>query len=379
MLGSAFFALVFVLLLFTNKSFAETDGFGATYSTYLSQRGYWGLWQHDNTSSLNLGAYPSAIKIGLYGQKQDMTGTVLYRVNLSGTGWLNWVENGTETGAADLNRPPLEALEVKLNGQLAENYDIYTQVFQNGSWTNWVKNGETAGTAGVGTHIDAVAISIMKKDAGLPPERPRVDPNRPMVAVTYDDGPSVHTNKILNVLEKYGAKATFFVVGSSVKGHNIETMKRAVSLGCEIGNHSVSHPQLTKLSVTAVNAQINGTTAAIINATGVHPKLFRPPYGDYNKSVLNQLAIAGYPAILWSIDTLDWKTKNAENTKSVILSKVKDGDIILMHDTQASSATASETIIPELIARGYQLVTVSELAEARGGLKPGGVYGAFRR
>ncbi len=101
----------------------------------------------------------------------------------------------------------------------------------------------------------------------------------------------------------------------------------------------------------------------------------RPPGGNYNGTVASTV---GMPLILWSIDTLDWKTRNAAATQAAVLNHVKDGDIILMHDLYGPTAEASKVIIPELINRGYQLVTVSELADCRGGMLNGMVYNAFR-
>lgn len=372
------FWILCLFLSFSIPSYAESEGMGVSSSIFYSDSG-WAEWQRDNIEMTKFGSYPSAVKLGLYGQKRNLSGTILYQVNSSGKGWCGWVENGRETGAADIGAMPLEAIQVKLNGQLEKEYDIYTKVLQNGIWTDWVKNGEVAGTSGVGTHIDGIRISLMKKGAGLPPELPKIDPNRPMVALTYDDGPAIYTPRILTALEKYGAKATFFVVGSNVNGRNIQTMQRALALGCEIGNHSWSHPELPKQSISTIRSQIDSTTTAIVQATGVQPRLFRPPYGSYNQNVLNHLGNNGYAAILWSIDTLDWKTKSASATTSKILNNVKDGDIILMHDIQGSSAVASETIIPELLKRGYQLVTISEMANARGGMRAGSVYHSFRK
>lgn len=355
---------------------AEASGFGAVYTAYYPGTG-WNPWIRDNHVLSRYGAYPRAFKIGLENQPKEMTGTVLYQVNLSGTGWLDWVENGAEAGNIG-GEMPLEAIRVKLNGQLEENYDIYTRVYQSGTWTDWVKNGEQAGTEGVGTHIDAIRVAVMQKGAGLPEEikSNAVDPSRPMIALTFDDGPSAaNTHRILNALEANGGRVTFYVVGSSIHGAGADAMKRAVSLGCEIGNHSYNHENLVKLSSQGVRDTINKTSARIQEVTGVAPATMRPPYGSYNSSVLNTI---GMPAILWNIDTLDWKTKSTSNTVSHVLSNVKDGDIILMHETYATSAVAAEILIPELIGRGYQLVTVSELAAARGGMSAGKTYGSFR-
>lgn len=178
------------------------------------------------------------------------------------------------------------------------------------------------------------------------------------VALTYDDGPSKHTPQILDCLERYGAKATFFVVGTGVNSYP-DTIKRAYSLGMEIGNHTSTHPRLTTLSPAQISSQLNSTASAIEALTGKAPNLVRPPYGSYNNSVLST---ANLPFILWSIDTLDWKTRNAQKTIDAVLSKVCDGDIILMHDLYLPTAQATEVIVPALIERGFDLVTVSELA-----------------
>ncbi len=182
------------------------------------------------------------------------------------------------------------------------------------------------------------------------------------VALTFDDGPSKYTNQILDCLESYGAKATFFVVGTNVNRYP-DILRKAHSLGMEIGNHTVNHPNLKNLSAAAVASEINTNATYVENATGVRPTIVRPPYGSYSQSTLSA---AGKPFILWSIDTLDWKTRNADKTVSAVLSKVKDGDIILMHDLYGPTADATERIVPALIDMGFDLVTVSELASRKG-------------
>lgn len=182
------------------------------------------------------------------------------------------------------------------------------------------------------------------------------------VALTYDDGPSKFTNRILDCLEHYGAKATFFVVGNSVYAYP-DALLRAHTLGMEIGNHTMSHPRLTSISSSQISSQLNKNATVVENVTGKRPSLVRPPYGSYNQSVINT---SGMPFILWSIDTLDWKTRNAQKTVDAVLSKVSDGDIILMHDLYLPTAQATEIIVPRLIDMGFDLVTVSELAERKG-------------
>lgn len=202
-----------------------------------------------------------------------------------------------------------------------------------------------------------------------------IDPNKPMVAITYDDGPRPKsTNRILDCLEKYDSAATFFELGYLAKAYP-DCIRREVGIGCEVANHSWDHPNLATLSGSGVSNQITSTSNTIYNICGVKPKLLRPPYGSYNSTVRNN---AGLPLIIWSIDTLDWKYRDASYVTSVIKNQVTDGSVILMHSIYDSTAAATEAIVPWLISRGYQLVTVSELAEARGiNLQNGAAYHSF--
>ncbi len=204
-----------------------------------------------------------------------------------------------------------------------------------------------------------------------------IDPDKPMVALTYDDGPSAYTPVILDVLEANNATATFFVVGDRVDGSSKyqSYVKRAYELGCQIGNHTYEHKTLTSLSKSGIQSQISKCDTAVRNVIGIAPTIMRPPGGARNTTVDQTV---GKPIILWSIDTLDWKTRNASKTISSVLNNVKDGDIILMHDLYSATGEASKTIIPSLIKKGYQLVTIEELAKYRGGMKNGNRYSSFR-
>lgn len=203
----------------------------------------------------------------------------------------------------------------------------------------------------------------------------KIDKNKKMVALTYDDGPSIYTPRILKILKENDSVATFFVVGNRVPTYS-DTVKTACDMGCEIGNHTYEHKCLTRLSEAEVRRQISRTNKNVKKVTGQTPVIMRPTGGATNTNVKKWV---GMPSIIWSIDTLDWKTRNADSTKRAVLDHVKDGDIVLMHDLYSATATASETIIPELVKRGYQLVTVSELAECRGGMQETGAYFNFRK
>jgi len=211
-------------------------------------------------------------------------------------------------------------------------------------------------------------------DVQTPTQKPELDPERPMVALTFDDGPSQYTEHILDLLEQHGGRASFVVVGNLVNSRR-DTIARAASLGNEIIGHSWNHADLTKLSAQQVSAQLNDTSKVIASVTGEYPVLFRPPYGSYNSTVTAVAKDMGFSIIYWSVDTLDWKYRDSERLVNVIMNDVSDGAIILMHDIHATTAGAMDRVIPRLIAEGYQLVSVSELLQHRyGELQPGVVY-----
>lgn len=195
------------------------------------------------------------------------------------------------------------------------------------------------------------------------------DPDKPMIALTWDDGPAPATKVVLDALEASGGRGTFFVVGNRIPYYEAD-VKRAVELGCEIANHTWEHAYLDKLSAEAIVSQLTQTNDIVEQLTGVRPTLMRPTGGRVNDTVR---ANVGMPMIYWSVDTEDWKTKNTQSTIDSVLSKAYDGAIILMHDLQDTTGEAAKTIIPELINRGYQLVTVSEMAAARGVTMENGV------
>ena len=199
-----------------------------------------------------------------------------------------------------------------------------------------------------------------------------------MIALTFDDGPKTSvTSRILDSLQANGGRATFFMLGSNVNA-NAGVIKRMVDQGCEVANHTHDHKYLTKIGAEGIVSQVGSTNQKIQAVCGVSPVLMRPPGGYIDGASLNVLGSMGMPAIMWSIDTRDWQHRNAQRTIDTVLSQVKDGDIILMHDIYSTTADAAVVLIPELTARGYQLVTVSELAAYRGGIAPGHKYSQFR-
>lgn len=186
-----------------------------------------------------------------------------------------------------------------------------------------------------------------------------------LVAFTFDDGPSYNTIKIVNTLVKYDSKATFFLVGNQIEKY-AKTMDVLVKNGMDIGNHTYSHKELTKLRDKEILKEIDLTNEVIYNKTGIKPMFLRPSYGAMNKRIKK---LSTMPIIIWNIDTLDWKYHNSNKIKDKILKYVSDGDIILMHDTYVATLNAVEMVIPELKKQGYKIVSVSELFKYKG-VKP---------
>lgn len=232
---------------------------------------------------------------------------------------------------------------------------------------------------GIGTEgvpADGTGTEGVPAEEAVPETSQRViDPSKPMVALTFDDGPFAPVgNQIMDCLAQYGGKATFYVVGDRCGAYKDE-MQRMAAEGHEIGNHTYSHKYLQKLGAAEIQSQIQRGSEAIQAASGVAPATVRLPGGNKNATVL---ANVNAPMIMWSIDTLDWKTKNTANTVSTVLGTIRDGDIVLMHELYTATGNAAVQIIPALVERGYQLVTVSELAQYRGGLESGKLYFSFR-
>lgn len=194
-------------------------------------------------------------------------------------------------------------------------------------------------------------------------ENKNIDVNKPMVALTFDDGPHPkNTIRILNTLSKYGAKATFFMLGENVE-KNKEIPKKIIEQGSEIGTHTWDHKNLNKLDEEQIVEQITMSSKIIEESSGTSIKLLRPPYGNNNELVRSVAKSQEKAIVLWNIDTEDWKSKDSEKVYKHVIDNVKDGDIVLLHDIYSTTADATEKIVKELTEKGYQLVTISELFE----------------
>lgn len=192
--------------------------------------------------------------------------------------------------------------------------------------------------------------------------------DRPMVAFTFDDGPCNNdaSDRILDTLERYNARATFFMVGENALQHP-DNLKRKVNLSMEIGNHTYDHNHFGK-AVSPSDIQM--ASDAIYKTCGVHPTAFRSPGGSTTYTILDECKKEGMTLYHWSLDTLDWKYQDADRLYKTVLENVGDGDIVLMHEIYPSTADAIERIVPELTKKGYRIVTCKELVEAKTGEPP---------
>jgi len=266
----------------------------------------------------------------------------------------------------------------------ATHYYVYRSDSENGPWQKLVRVRD------INSYIDKTADKTKKyyycvragvdgkyfSTYGISAMTSNIDPDKKMVALTYDDGPhGTYTAQILDVLEKYDSRATFFVVGSRIEYYP-EQITRAYELGCEIGSHTYNHINLPSYTDSSIKSEMNKTDSLIKKYTGEVAPIMRPPGGATSS---RSLAAVGKPAIMWSVDTRDWEHRNATRTVNHIKNNVYDGAIVLMHDLYSPTAQATKVIVPWLIDNGYQLVTVSELMYYRGiTMKPGSIYRSAR-
>ena len=193
------------------------------------------------------------------------------------------------------------------------------------------------------------------------------------VALTFDDGPTPYTDRLLSVLTANKAKATFFEIGNKVAA-NPAGAKRVVEAGMELGNHTWEHPNMTTLPLEDVPSQLSRANDAIAAATGVTPKLWRPPGGLTNAAVNEQAGKVGLAGILWDVIPYDWiNDSNTAASRVLLMAQIKPGSVVLLHDTYSSTVDIVEQFIPVLKANDYHFVTVTQLLGQRA---PGSVYGS---
>lgn len=263
----------------------------------------------------------------------------------------------------------LEEIEQKLKGVDTKEISID---YQNSQLT--FSFPEESGIADLTVAIDQLYDVIDEKylsevDAKAYEEYRQKKAAEKMIALTFDDGPNPATTpQILDTLKRHNAKATFFILGQNIPG-NEAILKRIVSEGHEVANHTMTHPNLTSLSVEQIRQEIENTQQLIKEVTGKTPVIMRPPYGAFNKMVMDTM---GLPAIHWGVDTLDWQHRNPQAILQIVQSATYPGSIILMHDIHQPTADGLPAVMEYLAGQGYSFGTVSELLGSR--LNPQHVY-----
>jgi peptidoglycan/xylan/chitin deacetylase (PgdA/CDA1 family) len=222
--------------------------------------------------------------------------------------------------------------------------------------------------------IAAVCVTLAPAPAfAQAPKKEPVDCEQvKCIALTFDDGPGQYAGTLLDTLKKYDAKVTFFLEGQYVKSRPAY-VKRMAAEGHELGNHSYSHPDFTKSEAGTIKSEIQKTQDAVKKASGVEPKLLRPPYGLADLQVSDIAAQYGMPMILWTAGSQDWSTKNVEAIKKKTLEVAQPNGIILMHDWVKQTVDAMPSIIKTLENKGYHLVTVSDVVKQQN-LQPGDIF-----
>ena len=184
-----------------------------------------------------------------------------------------------------------------------------------------------------------------------------------LISLTFDDGPNVVTTpQVLDILQKHGIPASFFVVGNNITPESAEVMRRAAEMGCEIENHSRTHSDMTKMSAEEITAEITYTSDKVEEAVGRRPKFFRPPYIAYNETMFQTIDMT----FICGVGADDWDDAvSVEERYKRITAQAADGTVILLHDTTGNAKTvqAIDMIIPKLKEEGYEFVTVSRLFE----------------
>jgi peptidoglycan/xylan/chitin deacetylase (PgdA/CDA1 family) len=198
-----------------------------------------------------------------------------------------------------------------------------------------------------------------------------LEPGSHLLALTYDDGPNdPYTWRMIEVLERHGVKATFFLIGQYVQ-QKPEIARALVAAGHAIGSHTWSHPNLIFEQVTELRRQLVRTRQAILDATGVETRIFRPPFGGRRPATLRTVRAFGLQTVMWSVICYDWKAKSAEEIVAGAERKIRGGDVILLHDgshvrmgaDRSRSVEATDGILRRYRGEGYEFVTIPEMMD----------------
>ena len=218
-----------------------------------------------------------------------------------------------------------------------------------------------AGVAAIGVTVSSATQAV--QTAAVPKENPiyRVASDKKQVAISFDAAwGNEETAQLLDILDKYHVKATFFLVGDWVEKYP-DDVKTIAQKGHDIGNHSDTHPHMPQLTQDCAQAEVAACNVKIKALTGKTPTLFRPPYGDYDNMVVDTVKKLGMYCVQWDVDSLDWKDPTPEQMCKTVLDKVCDGSIVLMHNGAKNTPAALASIIEGIQAKGFEIVLIKDL------------------
>ncbi|WP_051758400.1 polysaccharide deacetylase family protein [Rossellomorea vietnamensis] len=285
------------------------------------------------------------------------------------------------------NDEMIQTIRTRLQGQ--PNAKMQEALKDPASW-NWTLNGkaltlyfneiEEAGPTRVEVPIHAILPYLDDKTADdLEVAEASIGMEEKYVAITFDDGPDPHvTPRILNVLKEHDVKATFFMLGSQAEKYPA-IAKSVAEAGHEIGNHTDHHKDLTKIGREQMAQEVLASRQKIMDATKEIPVMLRPPYGAINRDVETVADDNGTSLVLWSVDSLDWKNKNAAAINSVVQKEIAPGAIILLHDVHSTTADALPTLLTTLEKEGYHFLTVSQLQSKLAAKTASPFYGNMKK
>ncbi|MGE7944537.1 polysaccharide deacetylase family protein [Lysinibacillus xylanilyticus] len=330
----------------TSEKYVVTKKGGTTLFTYPSPSAQKTGQLNENTLIFVYGSAPGGWSFVQYGHETGYVATNSIKKPVATKKRVNAVNGAVLHSTAS---PSGEIVGTLANKTVVQHYTTIA------GWA-YVEAGDQKGYVKASELANSQILDNKVYNKGVPVAKGQ----KKRVALTFDDGPDAKvTPQVLAILKKYDAKATFFMVGTNVS-KNPAIVEQVYEAGHEIGNHTWNHPKLTSLSTSAVKQEVDKTSNAIYNAIGQYPTVFRPPYGATNDKVRSVITM---PSILWSIDTLDWKHRNADKVLSYVKASAKDGSIILMHDIHQSTANGLENVILYLQKQGYEFVTVSEILQ----------------
>lgn len=268
----------------------------------------------------------------------------------------------TTTAASEEKLPEFTQEQTTSQDILVPTEDVPEEVQP----TEEAPEATTAATTTAATEPAVTTAETTAATTTVPAEQEEAPVEVKYVALTFDDGPNTTTTaQVLDVLEKYDIIASFFLIGNNINDASAEVVKRAYDMGCEINNHSKTHPYMNQMTVEEIIEEFRYVDDKIFEITGERSKFFRPPYIAVSQEMLDNIDVP----FIAGIGCNDWMDNNPADRRAMsILRQVKEGDIILLHDAEGNHMTveALDTIIPEMLAQGYKFVTVSELFELNG-------------